>query len=292
LNHALYRFESRKLGPHFQKAIEFFDDWIGQDIDQAGTAFAKERVKMADVADYHKQCFDVPDTDKMLALEQRKKLHKSKHDRLRFLFEEHDLFYNLSSYKQEEIAYITEDSKWAWRAAALFSMQFSGSQKKFRDQINGILEQDEYLSGRVSGTFWYPPNAIREWHTNAWDVHTNEDGTLRKPWRMYFVRQKPVTPGDDTEDKSALHLVDGNGITSDRLEAAGGYRLSNYDDGRPNVWRIPDQDGYVNLFRLQTTEPYRWHCIVADDTVHRYSLGLSLSDDDVENLLKHVGEEL
>ena len=293
MNHGLYRFKAEQLGKHFLKAIDFFDEWIGQEPHAAGAAFAQERVKLPGVSDYHQECFDVPDSDKMLALEQRKKKHSQKGiSRLEFLEEEHQFFYDVAGYKQEELVHITENRQWAWRTAALFSAQYSGTQSEFRDQINGIIGNDRTLSEmlKVTGTFWYPPNAIREWHTNAWDVGTDkETGKMKKPWRMYFVRQKPVEAGDDVQDKSGFHLVDGNGISHERLGSVGAYQLSHHDDGQPNVWRVPDQNGYVTLFRLQVEEPYRWHCIVADETVHRYSLGMSLSDDDVEVLLQHVG---
>jgi hypothetical protein len=59
----------------------------------------------------------------------------------------------------------------------------------------------------------------------------------------------------------------------------------NNEDGtvldRNSVWRIPDKDGYVTLFRL----PDIWHCIVSEE-VHRYSLGFAFSDKEVQALLK------
>ena len=55
---------------------------------------------------------------------------------------------------------------------------------------------------------------------------------------------------------------------------------------RDAVWRIPDQDGYVTLFRL----PELWHCIVSEE-VHRYSLGFAFSDNEVQALLNLAGEQ-
>ena len=118
---------------------------------------------------------------------------------------------------------------------------------------------------------------------------------MRKPWRMYYVRQRPVDKKiKDLKDKSAFHLTDGNGITPERLQSVGAYQLTHYDPkgDKPNVWRVPDQNGYVTLFRLEVDEPYRWHCIVADDTVNRYSMGMALSDESVEELLEHIGVEM
>ena len=113
--------------------------------------------------------------------------------------------------------------------------------------------------------------------------------------RMYYVRQRPVDKENgNLQDKSGFHLTDGNGISPERLQSVGGYQLTHYDPTgeKPNVWRVPDQNGYVTLFRLQVEEPYRWHCIVADESVHRYSMGMALSDESVEKLLEHIGVEL
>lgn len=55
---------------------------------------------------------------------------------------------------------------------------------------------------------------------------------------------------------------------------------------RESVWRIPDRDGYVTLFRI----PEIWHCIVSEE-VHRYSLGFAFSDREVQALLRLAGVE-
>jgi hypothetical protein len=294
LNYGIYRFKAEKLGRRFLKAVEFFDAWIGQDVDPVGAAFAKQRVQMPGVAEFHNDCFHAPDSDRMLNLEEKKKSHKFRDQgRRTFLAEEQALFYNTSNVPKSELVHVTANSQWAWRTAALFSAQYSGTQSEFRKQINDFLSEDKYLAGSVSGTFWYPPNAIREWHTNAWDISVDKNtGKMKKPWRMYFVRQKPERGSDGiVEDRSAFHLMDGNGIPVDRLESVGAYRLTHNKNSEPDVWRLPDRNGYVSLFRLQVDEPYRWHCIVSE-TVHRYSLGMSLSDEEVEALLEHVGVEL
>lgn len=124
-------------------------------------------------------------------------------------------------------------------------------------------------------------------------------------------------------DHSAMHIIPGEdaGITLDVLQKAGARPLrkeeekrqwsdefaEDYseppsqqrsndesssqaaaDDGsvldRNSVWRIPDRDGYVTLFRL----PDIWHCIVSEE-VHRYSLGFAFSDREVQALLKLAG---
>ena len=117
----------------------------------------------------------------------------------------------------------------------------------------------------------------------------------------------------NSNDHSALHIIPGNdddGITLDVLEKAGARRLTNdeekrqYSDefaedytprmnksdestdldsngfNRNAVWRLPDIDGYITLFRI----PDLWHCIVSEE-VHRYSLGFAFSDKEVQALL-------
>lgn len=121
-------------------------------------------------------------------------------------------------------------------------------------------------------------------------------------------------------DHSAMHIIPGDdsGITLDVLRKAGARPLTSAEKSRQkrdifaseyssppermdeandndadeekldrnSVWRIPDQDGYVTLFRL----PDLWHCIVSEE-VHRYSLGFAFSDKEVQALLALAGEE-
>lgn len=310
LTSALYRFEASKLGPEYLRAIEKFDEYIGQTVDPVGAAFAAKRTRSPGPRKFHQECFLPPEEDKVLKVERTKKMHTMKgKTKLEFLREEQELFFGPSAQPNDTM--ITEDRKWAWRTAAAYSAQYAGRQSEFRVRVQAELNipgQDDgrFFGGLVSGTFWYPPNAIREWHTNLFDMRVDErTGQPDMPWRMYYVRQKAATPdgGLDTSrtltedpeyftDKSAMHLVDGPGIPPERLEEFGAYRLAKEDNDGPNVWRIPDQNGYVSLFRLQHVEPYRWHCIVVSDDVHRYSMGMSLDDAGVEALLRHAGVEL
>ena len=129
--------------------------------------------------------------------------------------------------------------------------------------------------------------------------------------------RKGVPVDTSSNDHSALHLIPGDdidGITLDVLEKAGARRLTNdeekrqYSDefaedytptgkiksdestdldsnvfDRNAVWRLPDVDGYITLFRI----PDLWHCIVSEE-VHRYSLGFAFSDKEVQALLTLV----
>ena len=142
-------------------------------------------------------------------------------------------------------------------------------------------------------------------------------------WRMYFIRtvrgadfdsklrdlrKREVDPG--ANDHSAMHIIPGGeGITEEVLKNAGARRLTDGERRRQwsdefaepfsqpaadftttesslnrTVWRLPDQDGYVTLFRL----PDIWHCVVSEE-VHRYSLGFAFSDREVQALLSLAG---
>ena len=139
--------------------------------------------------------------------------------------------------------------------------------------------------------------------------------TVRDPAFDEKLARLRKTDGCDESgnDHSAMHIIPGmdDGITLDVLRKAGArplteeekmrqwsdefaedYKVRNdtrevddrvVDDGldRFSMWRIPDQDGYVTLFRL----PHIWHCIVSEE-VHRYSLGFALSDREVQALLR------
>jgi hypothetical protein len=125
---------------------------------------------------------------------------------------------------------------------------------------------------------------------------------------------------NSSNDHSAMHIIPGKdaGITLDVLKKAGARLLTKeeeirqYSDefaeiytppsensnkveegqidstglDRNSVWRLPDQDGYLTLFRL----PDIWHCIVSEE-VHRYSLGFAFSDEEVQALLTLADED-
>jgi len=307
LTSALYRFDASLLGHEYMMAVKKFDEYIGQAVDPVGAQFAAQKTRHPGTREYHSQCFQPPEEDKVLELEKRKKFHDPRdRETLEFLREEHDFFYGPGN----NDTLVTRDYKWAWRTAAVYSAQHAGRQKEFRSTVQAELDarSEGYFGAVVSGTFWYPPNAIREWHTNVWDMFVDPETNIPEyPWRMYYVRQKAATPdgGLDTSrtpqtdpdyfaDKSGMHLVEGPGIPPERLREFGAYPLNREKHSAEgfNVWRIPDQNGYVSLFRLQHVTPYRWHCIVADDSVHRYSMGMSLNDAGVEAMLRHAGVEL
>lgn len=251
-----------------------------------------------------------------------------------------------------KLAYQTENGtqQWTWRPAGHFSARGSPGNHQFRVNFFNIMRQrlkDVKLEmGRQSGMFWYPPGAVREWHSNYLDLvgsaKKNDNANpsdkaifASQEWRMYFVRtvrdenfdsklrklkskklDVNVTIDESTNDHSAMHMIPGDdtGITLEVLQNAGARLLQSNEKNRQfadvfaegdipkhrvsttssnvtgeefdrsAVWRIPDADGYVTLFRL----PKLWHCIVSEE-VHRYSLGFAFSDREVQDLLKMAG---
>ena len=272
-----------------------------------------------------------------------------------------------------------QTQQWTWRPPGHFSSRGTPRNHLFRVNFFNAMRQEfqqrlkeQKLQfpgfnglemGRQSGMFWYPPGAVREWHSNYLDLVGNmkpggggrERGDDRKKkdeeifasqvWRMYFVRvvrdsefdeklaklRKSKGGANDTEtmanwnvdtspnDHSAMHIIPGEdrlGITLEVLRKAGarpltkkeklrqwsdvfaeeysfpcGYNATTIENDaqvekldRNAVWRIPDQDGYVTLFRL----PDLWHCIVSEE-VHRYSLGFAFSDREAQALLRLAG---
>eukprot|EP00956_Cyclotella_meneghiniana_P035304 scaffold113534_cov33-Cyclotella_meneghiniana.AAC.1 len=243
--------------------------------------------------------------------------------------------------------------QWTWRPAGHYSARGTASNRQFRSHFfqamrssNGLQHSIQWEMGRLSGMFWYPPGAVREWHTNYLDLKgstTSNNNNKKKHntkeeeifssqvWRMYYVRtvrdddfdrqlqklqNKLLLKRDkqnnqvldtgmmiDTDwsmnDHSAMHIIPGQdeGITLEVLQNAGARLLnenekqrryrdifaqeeedsvqysmgtntdinatttsseestSSTEFDRNAIWRIPDQDGYVTLFRL----PSLWH---------------------------------
>lgn len=237
--------------------------------------------------------------------------------------------------------------QWSWRPAGQFSNRgmsnflqwrvkfFHTMRTKLQRQLSKETPGFKFSHGRPSGMYWYPPGAVREWHSNYLDLigNTKEKKTgnekiyASQTWRMYFIRTVRDEEFDgllqnlgvggisaDVDDHSAMHIIPGEdeGITLDVLQKAGARPLTKeekqrqwkdefaeeysnstfageevVDSGeegtlnRNSVWRLPDKNGYVTIFRL----PKLFHCIVSEE-VHRYSLGFAFSDDEVQALLK------
>ena len=89
----------------------------------------------------------------------------------------------------------------------------------------------------------------------------------RRQWSDEFAEDYVIPSSLDETDASSHDDDDEN---------------NNFD--RNSVWRVPDHDGYVTLFRL----PNIWHCIISEE-VHRYSLGFAFSEKEAQALLKMAG---
>ena len=160
LTSALYRFDASLLGHEYTMAVKKFDEYIGEVVDPMGAQFAAQRTRLPATREYHLQCYQPPKEDKVLELEKRKKFHDPRgRQTYEFLREEHDFFYGPGN----NDTLVTQDNKWAWRTAAVYSAQHAGRQKEFRSTIQAELDTrpEGYFGATVSGTFWYPPNAIR-----------------------------------------------------------------------------------------------------------------------------------
>ncbi len=132
-----------------------------------------------------------------------------------------------------------------------------------REILNRNTEEHSAFLGRYfeehsmnnTGYFYYPPLGYREWHTNE----NNPIG-----WRLYYVHV-------DREDSSWLHYVP---------------RVDESLSARLDVRRVPDRDGYYNLFEI-TKEPPFWHGVYSDKA-HRFSVGLFIQPDFAQELLRRV----
>lgn len=91
----------------------------------------------------------------------------------------------------------------------------------------------------LRGSFLYPPQGFREWHTNIHDM---------SGWRMYIVNV-------DREKKSFFRYMDPN---THELKT---------------IW---DRKGQVNIFKIDTEKPI-WHCVKSLNT-NRWSKGFRIPD--------------
>ncbi len=102
-----------------------------------------------------------------------------------------------------------------------------------------------------SGFFYYPPRGYREWHTNAADTGQG--------WALYYVQV-------DRANGSWFHYV---------------------APDRETIRKMPDQDGYYNLFQIQAQEPLFWHAVYSE-SAHRFSIGFMINDSYAEDIIQRV----
>lgn len=157
----------------------------------------------------------------------------------------------------------TPIQQWSWRIAGQFSnrgmpnfMQwrvkfYSLMRNEFQNELSKSTPGFKFAFGRPSGMYWYPPGAVREWHSNYLDLGEvtksqhqlmtgNEHIYASQVWRMYFIRtvrdekfdgllrHLGVVTSNDAEDRSAMHIIPGDdeGITLDVLKKAGARPLT------------------------------------------------------------------
>lgn len=291
LNHAVYVVDAERVGDKFNAAFAAYDAYIeGSHLDRRATAFAARAAAHPAQAALLDSSYTAPNVARFHTL-----LERSFEP---VLDDDTDGAYTRMWYEVQQLnatgletSYRTADGKWEW-SNSLFSYY---DDSPVNELVPAAYDQTPGNSfGRgiyVSGCFWYPPGSLREWHTNEGSVRRDKFGSQ---WRMYYIRQVPVQGAEakSTFNQTAMHVIEGPGLTPDYLTSIGGMRLTDYPRGSttPNVWRLPDSDRQVGFFRLQMSTPYRWHTVLADGTAHRFSLGLgAYSDEEVAALLEFAG---
>lgn len=164
----------------------------------------------------------------------------------------------------------TPTQQWSWRPAGQFSnrgmpnfMQwrvkfYNLMRNEFQNELSKSTPGFKFAFGRPSGMYWYPPGAVREWHSNYLDLGEvtksqhqlmtrNEHIYASQVWRMYFIRTVRDeefdgllrhlgvdTSSNGVDDHSAMHIIPGDdeGITLDVLKKAGARPLTSEEKNR------------------------------------------------------------
>jgi len=100
-----------------------------------------------------------------------------------------------------------------------------------------------------SGKFYYPPKGVREWHTNSYHGGPG--------WRMYVVVR-------DYDGDSGMNVIDPE--TKENLNIK--------DIGTASI----------NFFKITDHRSPTWHCVYSKN-VNRYSLGLKLTENEINKLI-------
>lgn len=142
----------------------------------------------------------------------------------------------------------------------------------FQNELSKVTPGFTFSYGRPSGMYWYPPGAVREWHSNYLDLFgntkqkvmtENEKIHSSQVWRMYFIRTvrdaefdyllsnsgrgDVSRSNDDIDDHSAMHIIPGEdeGITIDVLKKAGARPLTAEETKRQ--WKDIFAEDYAPL---------------------------------------------
>lgn len=168
---------------------------------------------------------------------------------------------------------------WSWRPAGVFSNRgmsnfmrwrlifYKSMRTGFQKELSKVTPGFKFSYGRPSGMYWYPPGAVREWHSNYLDLigntkektDNNQKIFASQMWRMYFVRTVRDEEFDgllqnfgaggnsnDVDDHSAMHIIPGEdeGITLDVLQKAGARPLTKEEKQRQ--WKDVFAEDYSN----------------------------------------------
>lgn len=171
--------------------------------------------------------------------------------------------------------------QWSWRITGQFSNRgmpnflkwrvkfYQAMRTKFQKEVSKETPGFKFQYARPSGMYWYPPGAVREWHSNYLDlggVNTknekkteNQNIYSSQMWRMYFIRTVRDEEFDgllhnlgvggssnDVDDQSAMHIIPGEdeGITLDVLHKAGARPLTKEEKQRQ--WKDVFAEEYSN----------------------------------------------
>lgn len=174
--------------------------------------------------------------------------------------------------------------QWSWRITGQFSNRgmpnflkwrikfYQAMRTKFQKEISKDTPGFQFEYGRPSGMYWYPPGAVREWHSNYLDLGWNPNEKKNEKmvgnqhimasqtWRMYFIRTVRDEEFDgllhdlgvggsnsnDVDDQSAMHIIPGEdeGITLDVLHKAGARPLTKEEKQRQ--WKDVFAEEYSN----------------------------------------------
>lgn len=141
---------------------------------------------------------------------------------------------------------IRYDDEWVAHLGRLTYDHDKAQQTPLAQRIKAIFGEQ----GRLSGFFYYPPGGFKEWHTDFEDPQPDSD----KHWRVYLL--------NTTRDgKSWFQYLDRTG----------------------RIRKVPDRNGYLNLFSL-TESPPLWHAVYSN--THRWSVGIKLATEVIEALIE------
>lgn len=121
---------------------------------------------------------------------------------------------------------------------------------KFLEKLRKLHKTTDNKAPLVQfrGNFYYPAGGCREWHTNRMDL---------PGWRLYLIHNDPA-------ESCQFHI---------------------YDEHNDETIRFVDNENMMRLFRVSAQTPL-WHNIVSNGD--RWSMGFAISDEDAENLKRHM----